>query len=391
MKTHLMDLPFRWGKIQQAMQAAQISVCILQSATNLFYTQGRVVSGYAFIFATGEPLFFQRRPVLESNQHHTIGIRKIEDVPALLAARGLHLSGKVAVELDTLSVNEFTRLQAALSLTDTCNANHLLRQVRAIKTDYEIEQMRRSATLHTELYARIPAMYKPGMTDYDLEVEVAYEARKQGSLGYFRVFGQSMEIHAGSVIGGDNALEASPYDFALGGAGMHPSLPVGANAASLSSGQTVMVDIGGNYTGYMSDLSRVYSIGVLPTEQAQRAHNLSIAIHEALTHLAKPGVKASELYEHAMLLVEQADMQDYFMGYTQHAAFIGHGVGIEINEMPVLSARSRDVLAKGMIIALEPKFVIPDVGAVGIEDTYLVSEDGLVCLTEMPREICVLS
>ncbi len=391
MKTHLMDLPLRWGNIQQAMQKAQISVCILQSATNLFYTQGRVVNGYAFIFATGEPLFFQRKPVLDANQHHTIGSRKIEEVPALLAARGLCLSGKIAVELDTLSVSEYARLQSALSLSETCNANQLMRQVRAIKTAYEIAQMRRSATLHTELYARIPALYKPGMTDYDLEVEVAYEARKQGSLGHFRIFGQSMEIHAGSVIGGDNALEASPYDFALGGAGMHPSMPVGANAMDLSSGQTVMVDIGGNYTGYMSDLSRVYSIGTLPNEQAQRAHTLSIEIHEALTQMAKPGVKASDLYVKAMQMVEQAGMKEYFMGYGQQAAFVGHGVGIEINEIPVLSARSRDVLAEGMTIALEPKFVIPGVGPVGIEDTYVVTADGLACLTTMPREIIVLS
>ena len=76
------------------------------------------------------------------------------------------------------------------------------------------------------------------------------------------------------------------------------------------------------------------------------------------------------------------------MGHRQHAGFVGHGVGIEINELPVIAPRSRDILAAGNVIALEPKFVIPGVGAVGIENTYRVTDSGpMERLTDAPEEI----
>ena len=96
------------------------------------------------------------------------------------------------------------------------------------------------------------------------------------------------------------------------------------------------------------------------------------------------------MYEVAMEMVTAAGMDDYFMGHTQKAGFIGHGVGIEVNELPVLAPRSRDVLEEGNVIAIEPKFVIPHVGAVGIENTYVVRNDHLECITNAPEEITEL-
>ena len=87
---------------------------------------------------------------------------------------------------------------------------------------------------------------------------------------------------------------------------------------------------------------------------------------------------------------KEAGLEEYFMGLKQKAGFIGHGVGIEVNEMPVIAPRSRDILEAGNVIALEPKFVIPSVGAVGIENTYVVRDNGLECLTNAPEEIAEL-
>jgi Xaa-Pro aminopeptidase len=84
-------------------------------------------------------------------------------------------------------------------------------------------------------------------------------------------------------------------------------------------------------------------------------------------------------------------LEAYFMGHLQQAAFIGHGVGLQINELPVLFGRSKEVLQPGMVVALEPKFVIPGVGAVGIENTYIIHEEGVECVTaEAPEEIVYL-
>ncbi len=384
------DSSNRYKKIQAAMMSQGIDICVICSAPNLYYTLGKVVNGYLMIFAQGEPMLFQRRPVIKDIENQQYLIRKPEDITAKLETLGRKIEGKVALEMDTLSVNEYMRLTKAFGLTETVNANALLRTVRTIKTDFEIELLRRSATLHTQLYEKIPSLYKKGMSDYDMEIALEYEARKLGSLGHFRIFGTSMEIFAGSVLAGDNALTPSPYDFAMGGSGMNESMPVGANNETLMVGQTLMIDIGGNFTGYMSDMTRVFAIEELKSDLAKKAHQTAIEIEEMVERDAKPGVLAKDLYDKAMAIVAQAGLQDYFMGYDQKAAFIGHGVGIEINEQPVLSARSRDVLEKGMTFALEPKFTIPEVGAVGVENTFLVTAEGVEKLTDMPNEIVIL-
>ena len=89
-------------------------------------------------------------------------------------------------------------------------------------------------------------------------------------------------------------------------------------------------------------------------------------------------------------MVKEAGMDDYFMGHNQKAGFIGHGVGIEVNELPVLAPRSKDIFEKGNVIAIEPKFVIPGTGAVGIENTYVVTDEGLEQITNFPEELTEL-
>ena len=191
----------------------------------------------------------------------------------------------------------------------------------------------------------------------------------------------------GNLLVGENADNPSPYDFAMGGAGMDPSLPVGADGTIIKPGVSVMVDVNGNFTGYMTDMTRCYAVEPLP-ERAARAHQLSIDICAELARMGRPGVEAKALYNRALEMATETGFAESFMGHRQHAGFVGHGVGIEINELPVIAPRSRDILAAGNVIALEPKFVIPGVGAVGIENTYRVTDSGpMERLTDAPEEI----
>ena len=184
----------------------------------------------------------------------------------------------------------------------------------------------------------------------------------------------------GSVLAGDNAAVVSPYDFALGGKGLHPSLPMSQCGDILRPGTTVMVDINGNHTGYQSDCSRTFSIGLVPQE-AHRAHRLSMDIQQACVEASRKKIACSALYRLGLEMVERAGLADCFMGRSQQAKFFGHGLGIEINELPVISARCDTVLEPGMVIALEPKFVLDGIGPVGTENTYVMTEDGLESIT----------
>ena len=289
--------------------------------------------------------------------------------------RGIPMPAKLFLETDSISYNEYRRYEKIFDPRVVCNGTQLLRGVRSIKTIYEIGRIMRSGVLHARLYERIPSLYRPGMTDTELSIEIERESRRLGSLGIFRIFGHSMA--------------PSPYDFALGGAGLDASLPVGGNGTPLTDGTSVMVDMGGNFTGYMTDMTRVFSVGKL-TDRAYRAHDTALEIQRRIEQTAAPGVPAADLYNLAVRIAADAGLSDYFMGHRQQAGFIGHGIGIEINEAPVLAPRSKEALVPGMVFALEPKFVIPSVGAVGIENSFLVTDNGVEKLTHCEEAIVPL-
>ena len=153
---------------------------------------------------------------------------------------------------------------------------------------------------------------------------------------------------------------------------------------------SVTIDLVANDQVKHDNLGKRYKVGDVG-ELAEKAHRCSVEICKKIQAMARPDVSARSLYETAVEMAEEAGLSDYFMGHVQKAGFIGHGVGIEVNELPVLSARSKDVLEQGNVIALEPKFVIPHVGAVGIENTYVITADGAECITVMPEELIQLS
>lgn len=382
------ELKLRWNKIQQNMSDVHADGLLICDNVNLYYVSGRIFRGYCYIPVKGEPIFFVRRP-LGLNGTQVVYIRKPEEIGEYLQKNGIAFPDKLLLESDSISYSDYKRYETIFTPKEVLNGTALLRRCRSIKTPYEIDLIRRSGELHAKAYETIPSLYRKGMTDVEFSIELEHECRKLGSLGIFRIFGQSMEIFMGSVLAGDNADTPSPYDFAMGGAGLDVSLPVGCNGTVLTEGMSLMVDMGGNFTGYMTDMTRTYAIGSVQ-ELALKAHETSIAIHQAIAAKSRPGVAAKDLYELAAEMANDARLSDYFMGHRQKAGFIGHGVGIEINEAPVLAPRSRDILAEGMVFALEPKFVIPGTGALGIENTYAVTADGVEKLTVCKEELISL-
>lgn len=382
------ELELKWRRIQQAMRQEEADGCLLTMNVNLYYVSGQVFNGYFYLPAEGRPYWFVKRlTVPETNQVHVI--RKPEQIPDFFRDLNLAMPRKLLLEADELSYNEYIRLQHVFRAEATGNASALIRHIRMIKTPWEIEQMRISARKHEAVYREIPACYRPGMRDIELQIEIEKRMRVHGSLGYFRAFGSNMDIFMGSLLAGENAGEPSPFDFALGGTGMHASGPLGANGTLLREGTTVMADMSGNYTAYQTDMTRVFSIGKLP-DRAYRVHRVALEIQARMERTAKPGVPCAELYRDALAMAGQEGLEDCFMGTRFQAKFVGHGVGLEINELPVLTTRSKDILQPGMTFAFEPKFVLAGIGAVGIENTFLVTDSGVEKMTLLDENIIEL-
>ena len=382
------ELELKWRRIQQAMRQEEADGCLLTMNMNLYYVSGQVFNGYFYLPAEGRPYWFVKRLTIpETNQVHVI--RKPEQIPDFFRDLNLAMPRKLLLEADELSYNEYIRLQHVFRAEATGNASALIRHIRMIKTPWEIEQMRISARKHEAVYREIPACYRHGMRDIELQIEIEKRMRVHGSLGYFRAFGSNMDIFMGSLLAGENAGEPSPFDFALGGTGMHASGPLGANGTLLREGTTVMADMSGNYTAYQTDMTRVFSIGKLP-DRAYRVHRVALEIQARMERTAKPGVPCAELYRDALAMAGQEGLEDCFMGTRFQAKFVGHGVGLEINELPVLTTRSKDILQPGMTFAFEPKFVLAGIGAVGIENTFLVTDSGVEKMTLLDENIIEL-
>ena len=378
------DLDLRLLRLRDIMSAEDVDAILISSNANIYYLTGRVFCGYIYVPLTGNIKYVVRRPSVLQDPD-AIYIRKIEDLPEKLNLSDVTLG----LEMSSATFSMVLRIRKAFG--DSINyadASSILMQARAVKTDFELDKIRNSGIRQTSLYERIPRLYQPGMRDIDLQIEIESAARKEGCLGQFRINGDDMELFMGSILVGDNADNPSPYDFAMGGAGLDPSLPVGADGSLIRRGESVMVDVNGNFTGYMTDMTRCYAISDNLPERALKAHQTSIDICNALADMGRVGVEAKKLYEKARLMACEAGFENEFMGHKQHAGFVGHGVGIEINELPVLAPRSKSVLQAGNVIAIEPKFVIPGVGAVGIENTYVVKADGpMECVTHAPTQI----
>ncbi|MDR2498446.1 MAG: Xaa-Pro peptidase family protein [Tannerellaceae bacterium] len=382
------DCRIKWERIRQAMQSEGADACLLSTGLNLYYMTGRIFSGWLYLAVDADPICFVKRPVgIEGDRLRYV--RKPEQIADLLSDFGLPRPTKLLLEADEITHSDYERLLAALSPSATGNASAIMRASRMIKTPWEIGQFRISAERHALTYAAIPECFREGMTDLEFQYEIERRMRLNGSLGIFRAFGD-MDIFMGSILAGDNAQEPSPYDFALGGAGASPSIPIGASGLKLVSGMSVMVDMAGNYTAYMTDMTRTFAVGKLP-QLAYDMHQAAINILQELEIRLRPGAACSELYKIAARMAEKARMTDYFMGAKQQAAFVGHGIGLHINEPPVISPRSKDELHPGCVIALEPKFVLPSVGALGIEDSYVITDAGAERLTQVERDLKALA
>lgn len=196
-----------------------------------------------------------------------------------------------------------------------------------------------------------------------------------------------MEMFFGHVYSGANGSYSTFLDSCTGGEGVTPASPQGAGLKPLAPHEPIGVDYASIYEGYILDETRVFSIGPLPSEM-EKAYMVAREIQDRVVAKAAPGSRCKELYLLALEIALKKGLGDYFMGYRdEQVKFIGHGLGLDIDEYPILSRGSEHILQPGMIFALEPKFIFPGKGMVGLENVWLVTEKGLEKITLIPDEI----
>lgn len=382
----------RVARVQAAMVEAGVDVLLAQQNSDMYYLTGFVAQGVVAIPSEGEAVFFVKRPFAraakESAMPAVAGFEK--DQVAALRARGAKLPAEpvVGLELDVLPYTwaERSRRAAAVPWERVRDIGGLLREVRSVKTPWERKQHRRAAALVDKALAAVPDLLKEGMREIDLKAKLEQVQREEGAQGFVPQRRFNQEPFQGHALAGATACLPSYQDSAMGGAGLSRRYPQDAGLKKIRRGEPVVVDLANAWNGYIADETRTYAIGNL-TALLRDRYQACVEVLDFLRGRIVPGARGDALFAAAEEEFGKRALLENLGGLGEdRISFIGHGIGIELDELPVLARGFENVVAEGQVVAVEPKLVFEGVGMVGVEDSHFVTEAGAEVFTKAPLD-----
>ncbi|MDD4169211.1 MAG: Xaa-Pro peptidase family protein [Desulfotomaculaceae bacterium] len=376
------ELDQRVAKLQDRLRQQGIDGVIIVQNADLFYFTGTIQQSHLFVPAEGRPVLLVKKSYERAREgsalDNIVYLDSLKEMTAVLQTYGYSDFKTLGFELDVLPTNLYLRYQKLVSPANIVDVSPLIRTVRMIKSPYELEIFRDVAKIHFEAFSFIRDNLREGMSELKLAGLVEAFSREKGHPGLVRIRGFNQVLTQTLVASGENT-GPSYFWGAVGGKGVSPAFAQGASDKLIGRNESIFVDYGFVLDGYMLDQTRIFCIGKLPDHLVQ-AYAVAVDILEQMKQLAKPGVACGKLYDLARQLADESAFGKHFTGFPTPLAFVGHGIGVELDELPVIGHGFETPLEEGMVFALEPKFTFPD-GAVGIENTYLVTKDGLETLT----------
>lgn len=385
----------RISRLQRELDAISLGGAMILDGVNMFYYTGTLQNGVLFVPAEGDPVLFIRRS-FERAQKETplkalVRLKGLGELPGWLQTHS-YQTARVGLNEATLPVSIFRRISEIFPQTAFEDMGLTLSMIRSVKSDYEVSLIREAGKKHKVLYDHIPGMIREGMTEWDLGSAIHNKMLKLGYTGMPRLATFNSEFFAGVVSFGESGNYPTASVGPGGSVGLCPAFPFLGGARRLKKGDIIFVDTGFAYGGYFTDKTRIFALG-RPHESAVDGHKICLDIQEAVRCRLKPGAISSEIFEEVFRTeVVARDFQENFMGYkSNQVPFLGHGIGLVIDEFPAI-ARKIDVhLKKNMVLAVEPKKGLKDTGLVGVENTFLVTAQGGEKLTPGSDEITVIT
>ena len=370
------------------------AVIIVQNA-DLFYFTGTIQSGNLYIPAEGRPLYMVRkdysRACRESQLTDIVPFASMKDIPTRLAEYGYPAPQRIGLELDVLPVNFFERYRKVYPTADFVDATPLIRRVRMIKSAYEIQLMSAAADQVDKIYRRACEVIRMGVTDLEVAAELEFIARKEGHQGLIRMRGFNSELFYHQIFSGAAGAAPAYSDTPLGGLGLNTSFGQSAGLKRMERNEPIVVDFAGCVDGYLSDQTRVFAIGGI-SDRLAKGYDDMLRVQERMKEIVVPGALWGAVYGECLGLAARMGYADNFMGPAgAQVSFIGHGLGIEIDEFPFIARGFNDMtMEEGMTFAFEPKLVFTGEGAIGIENTFYLGSVGLKQLTHSSEKLVVL-
>ena len=390
--TPFAELNARQVALQKRLKEKNIDGTILLQNSDLFYFTGSIQRGLLYIPAEGEPIYLvvkdYNRAIVESELHHIFNVDSVRVLLFKLQELGLNIPRRIGMEFDVLPVQQFRRYQKLFPDAEMVDVSPLVRTVRSIKSAYELKIMQDCASIADKTYEYAKNIISVGVTDLEASAELERFARKNGHQGIIRFRSFNSELYFGHIFSGSDSAVPAYLDAPLGGVGLNPAVGQGAGYKQIKEGEPIIIDFIIAYDGYLVDQTRTMSVGPLPAV-LQQAYVDMLKVQERLCEIAIPGVSWGDIYQQCYSLADELGYRDNFMGASgAQVSFIGHGIGIEVDEYPFIAKGFDDhILEENMIFAFEPKAVYPGIGAVGVENTWRVTATGLEKITFANEEL----
>jgi Xaa-Pro dipeptidase len=381
----------RVRRMQRWMHESRIDATFICQNTDLYYFSGTAQSGLLCLPCDGDPVYLVAksltRALEESAWKHILPLSKLENAAALLESEATNSLKRVGLEMDVLPAAHYFRIAKSFPGIEFIDASTAIRTIRMTKSPYEAGQIRMAAQMIVQAWQQLPAWVRPGATELEVLAQMEKYLRLQGHQGIQRTRGFNYEVGYGAFSTGPNACFPTSFPGSTGFKGLYPAISNAGSERCLSHGEPLLVDISGAYGGYLADAARTFAVGTLPSDM-QEAHSLVLDLNREIESMLKPGAVCRAICEHAFEKAKGSPYAAGFMGVGDNRLrYIGHGVGLELDELPVLASKSNAQLEAGMILAIEPKIFFPERGGVGIENMYWITETGFEKLTQYGEEI----
>jgi len=385
------EVQTRISVVQARLQRADLDGLLVMQRVDLFYLSGTAQNGLLYIPQEGEPLLLIRkylpRARKESPLAHIVGLDSVRDAPGVMRDFYGTLPRRLGFELDVIPAREFDFYRQLFPHQECVDGSPLILQSRMIKSEWELRRMERTAQLTWGTFQFIRENLVPGCTE--LESTGIFEAcaRKAGLGARLRIRDYQTEGYPWHLLSGRSGGMVGLLESPASGEGPSAAFPCGAGNKPLEANEPILVDFAAVVDGYHTDETRMFAIGAMP-QKALNASKAAIEIHNEVLERIRPGIPLKELFHFSVARAESLGYGPEYLGPAGNKVrFIGHGIGLELIEPPMIAPNSEQPLEAGMTFALEPKLVFENEFAVGVESVFTVTEKRHRLISKVPVEI----
>jgi Xaa-Pro dipeptidase len=381
------EVTHRISALRAAIAERGLSAAWIEHLTDRIYFAGSAQDGVLLVPVAGDPVFLVRKSVARAASESPLNVEPYPGGKKVIElAASLLDGGGLGMALDVTQATVYTRVAAVIDKID--DIAPMIRDIRSTKSDWEVQQIRGAAEQYNRLFDTALDWLNEPISGLELTARVEGRLRSLGHGGTIRLRRRTADIALANVVSGDVALYPTNFNGCVGGEGPYPPSPATGGWEILTPGHTVMFDIVTSYNGYQADTTRSFYLGKSVPQKIESAHEFCVDVLREIEQRMKPGAVCSEIYRSVRAIVDARDEPEGFMGFGDNRVkFYGHGVGLDLDEMPVIADRIDVALRPGMILAVEPKAFLPGVGPVGVENTYVITADG--CESLCPLDLAL--